>query len=132
MYLTNNCTDCSCYLTSHTSSVLFSVISQKYAPPPPILHITLSPKRGGCLYLNIWLVSTIRPHNHVDEAKSRDVLPVAIQRNSISIGMYHENFQVCWLPTEEWQRDKVHCQWWQEMEENWMVQTCVYVFRGIT
>jgi len=83
--------------------------------------------------LNFWLVSTIRPHNHVDAAKSCDDLPVAIQRNSINIGMYHENFpSLLVLPTEELQRDNVHCQWWQETEGNWVVRTCVYVFRWIT
>jgi len=59
--------------------------------------------------LNIWLVSTVRPHNPVDAAKSHDDLPVAIRKNSINIGMYHENFpSLPVLPTEEWQRDNVH------------------------
>ena len=42
------------------------------------LHTTLSLKRGGGLYLNIWLVSTIHPHKCVDLAKSHDDLPVVV------------------------------------------------------
>jgi len=33
--------------------------------------------------------------------------------------MYHKSLLV--LPTEEWQRDNVHHQWWQEMKGDWVV-----------
>ena len=64
---------------------------------PPILHPTFSLQRGGVLYSNIWLVLTMRPHKHVDVAKSHDDLPVAIWRSSSNVGHVPREFlQVCW------------------------------------
>jgi len=34
------------------------------------------------------------------------------------------------LPTEEWQWNNVHCQWWQETKGDWVVRKCAYAVRG--
>ena len=68
----------------------------------PILHTTLILKWGGVLYLNIWLVSTIRPHKRMDTAKLH---------GSSYLG---EQQQCCWsllVLLEEWQGDNMHCGW---------------------
>ena len=49
---------------------------------------------------------------------------------AVTFVMYHENFpKSAVLHTEEWQQVNVHCQLTGD-EGDWVVRTCVYVFKG--
>jgi len=64
----------------------------------------------------------------VDVVKSHNDSAVTIQKNSTCSTRVFPSLLV--LPTEERQRHNLHHQWWQEMKWDWVVQVCVYVFRG--
>jgi len=97
----------------------------------PILHTTLCLKWGRGLYSNIRSVSTIYAPTNVDAVKSHDDLAVAIRRNSSNVGHApQESYEVCWYPTEEWQRNNVQLTVVTGDKGRLGTHMCVYVFRG--